>query len=1457
MTIRLDPELGPGLIQVATIRFSVGLREGTHRLPIPGPGHLRVEVPDGCEANGVLDVRPVRDGAAAVREVRIEFPRPLGVLNPVEALGHLYRRYRDRDLDEWLAALPPPWNGWARTRAGVLRGRLSDMARAQVQVSLSAVTMRATGAMDRPRVQPAFSGRVHLASGVSWPFSGVVLPSAILPALHATLGRVLAGDLLASGRATGDPWDEAALAQGLWKLTARAEAEVEVRFALPAVACEAETADRTHLRGEGRPADRFATLKGHVRATLTPSRLHLLPSGIEVRAGDKADQSVHLEIQGHFCPDFSSRGLGAASGGRLVARVLPGSSWCDLDVVLEKTHPLTVRRVRLAGRLHPDDLRGRIALARERSGWAVTPAGTGLKARARIEVADLDVLASVDDGLRLWLERGTMRVGWLPRRDGWWLNGSLSADVALRGQTRLAPLPELRILDPVLRTDLAFRLRAEGRLGPVATRRGIEGVTFSAGARMTLERFVADLDGRRLDVPRGAALSVWLEPTRESVRTAHVSWDLRGRVPLLHGPGRCAVLLAEDLLQGDLEVRVSPAGRLSFAGERSGLYGVGFFNALLDPASEPRHLLDLLLSDSAMSHVTAAIEVFNPDLARDVGRVRAWVRDARDRLRDVKTPADVIPPAEMARVLSVLLVRDDRLAPRLRPLVMSVTEGLGLSRTAALAVLGEVPGLEGRDYEVGGVVRWLDLVLRSGEVLPPARPVEAEPLATDPAFEEARRGFPSAADILAAIEGAPPPSEEQRRIAEAAPWMTLHQVEALAARAHGRWRPEVARTLLRVRDVKRQVEAIAREGYGGLAHAGQAAAVASLIGDAVGPLPALGEAPGSRPPCVLGPSEVATLLQVGLSQARQGTQTQINNRLLMEFLRSRPREFTREVLVEMGHQTPSALAGVLFAFLGQDQDRMAAPLDLAAFLQERLGLEVPRQEDFLAGGRRAGDSYFEALSRLAARVMEDAPRLLARRAHVQEVRHPVRPPPRPAGRAAVLEREARHAIAAADRLGARCEFGSPRGEAVRARARRAYEVAFEACAEFLREVPDGFVLPWFRAFWARNEEALRVLSVVRAWEEDQDDVRRWMRAVSGRGDFRDSQDLLDEVLRVLWARPEDRETLRPDPLVRLLIPVPGGHVRFTVIGCMGVVTDGERGRELEDAFRRLEGRRGVHVIRAHTGLFRPLEHNAAAVIRAIEKARTPYGLLGYSQGCANALMAEHLLRSGTPGEQRLLDGLVCRNLLFSAANGSVHGTSGERKFLRAMVEGERFLKHYQATHSREAARLLFRVFKTVLDSPGFLKTVAGAHSLTLERAAALHRDGQFRLDAPTSSTRGIASLDRLPEALHYLYHCHSRLLPGADHDSQVAVDEAVGHATRVRNAFTEVLARCDMGSMPLALHHWAPVTAEVERVTTPLDRERAVYQAPKDVLVFPWIEVNVRFGRIAYNDGGLGKSGGT
>jgi hypothetical protein len=533
---------------------------------------------------------------------------------------------------------------------------------------------------------------------------------------------------------------------------------------------------------------------------------------------------------------------------------------------------------------------------------------------------------------------------------------------------------------------------------------------------------------------------------------------------------------------------------------------------------------------------------------------------------------------------------------------------------------------------------------------------------------------------------------------------------------------------------------------------------------------------------------------------------------------------------------------VLFAFLHQDQDEMREFVDLAALLEEKLGIPVPRQADFMAGGHRARESYYEALSDLSDTIFDQAGPYLARRAWMREVRRPL-PGPRSGRRGGETAAIARRAIADADKAGARAT-GDAATASQRDKAVTAYRKAFEACAVYLGEVPDGFVEPWFKAFWLRNEEALKVLSVVRAWQEDQDDVRHWLAVASGAQVRREEAGLTETVVRTLYAHREDQEAMLADALVRLLIDPDPGRYDFTIVSCMGVVTDGKDGRELEDVYRRLEERRGVRVIRAHTGLFRSLEYNASAIIAAVRRAETPWGYIGYSQGCANALMAESFLYGGTPEQRTLLDRFVARNLLFSAANGSVHGSGGARKFLAAIAEGERFIKHYQSVFSRELSEMVLRAMKAAMDSRVFVNSLGGTYSLTIERARVLHRDGQFVPWVPTSTTRGIVTPDRLPEALEYLWYAHDRQLPGVACDSQVPAEEAVGRATRVRNAWTDALARCDMGSYVQATHHWSPLTAEIEFVTTERDRARAVYQGPKDRHVLPWVDVNARFGRI-------------
>ena len=203
----------------------------------------------------------------------------------------------------------------------------------------------------------------------------------------------------------------------------------------------------------------------------------------------------------------------------------------------------------------------------------------------------------------------------------------------------------------------------------------------------------------------------------------------------------------------------------------------------------------------------------------------------------------------------------------------------------------------------------------------------------------------------------------------------------------------------------------------------------------------------------------------------------------------------------------------------------------------------------------------------------------------------------------------------------------------------------------------------------------------------------------------DSQQLIDAILDAVIYEESDRERLRRDPLVRLLLRNPPGHYDFTIVTAMGVVTEGKKGIELADAFARLERLRGVKTIRSDTATARSFEYNAGKIEEAIESAiriGRPYGYLGYSQGCANALMAESTLLSGTPKQQLSLQGggsaLVCRQLLFSASNGSFHGPAMEKKIQRLIVMCEEFFKYQQGYVSRALSSTVLEMLNNILDS---------------------------------------------------------------------------------------------------------------------------------------------------------------
>ncbi|KAL7467599.1 hypothetical protein ACHAXS_007844 [Conticribra weissflogii] len=554
---------------------------------------------------------------------------------------------------------------------------------------------------------------------------------------------------------------------------------------------------------------------------------------------------------------------------------------------------------------------------------------------------------------------------------------------------------------------------------------------------------------------------------------------------------------------------------------------------------------------------------------------------------------------------------------------------------------------------------------------------------------------------------------------------------------------------------------------------------------------------------LLGPQDVAVLLQAGLTSVMKGsTVVQLNQRMLLDLMASQPRTFAIAVLAELGtpgsQGVPRALTSALMAFIEMDQSsfKPAHRIDVHNLLESWLpGLKIPRRDDYLAGGRWARQSYYDAIFGISVSILDLAEVYSGLKLRIQRVRHSNESDPVPVPKEELFPIEiesscdefhdkansklatsinaAKEKIAAADDMGKLVviELRSS-GKCTKqcsscAVAISAYKEAFEACAQVLSLDKNAFQAHWFKSFFRRNYDALMVKSVYDNVMEDVDNVRVWMDAlrrgssvgstvpvcdgpesnyprsilddldnvfsplsppnssIQGTNSFitkpfftcpekQNEQDIVDAIIAALFYDPSERDTLAKDPLVRLLIPNDPGNYNFTIITAMGVITEGKKGRELEKAVERLEKKRGVITVRADTGTARSVDYNANRIEEAVEQAvklGRPYGLVGYSQGCANEFNFESLMLSGTPDQQKLLTssetGLVCRQLLFSAANGSVHGPAGEAKAHQLITMSEDFFKYQQGYFSRAFISSTLNVINDILDSAAFQKFMGG------------------------------------------------------------------------------------------------------------------------------------------------------
>ena len=508
------------------------------------------------------------------------------------------------------------------------------------------------------------------------------------------------------------------------------------------------------------------------------------------------------------------------------------------------------------------------------------------------------------------------------------------------------------------------------------------------------------------------------------------------------------------------------------------------------------------------------------------------------------------------------------------------------------------------------------------------------------------------------------------------------------------------------------------------------------------------------------------------------------------------------VLVELAggdNTSVRLLTNALMALLNLRMDciRERDRIDVASLLESHLSIPLPMRKDYMAGGRWPGKSYYAALANAAELVLDST---VARgyvhwRRDLHFYRHANvdTATSDPCGESASQSAFA-SAIESADAIG-RQWMADPDNGALRQRAIDAYRASFAACATVPFQPCKGF--------WARNFEALTIAGVFHDVKENIENARGWFCAQLSMTEaslverIDDEPWLIDRVIDSLYFDKSDRKRLQDDPLCRLRIENPPGKYDFTIVSCMGVITEGERGTELESTFDRLYKKRGVKVVRANTGTMRSLEFNASFVIEQIRKLKgRPFAWLGYSQGCANAYKAENMLNAGDDRDRACLEGLRGRMLLYSAANGSSHSACGDTKLLNAVIEGEKIMKHYQGVLSKGLIDTLLSGINKVFVAAELVNALGGVASLTFASADAFWRNAQHKCNVPVFAMRGIVEPGLFPEALQMLSNVLTLQMESDEHDTQVGVDDAIGYPSRVNNANARQLAA---SSMPLSV----------------------------------------------------------
>ncbi len=1483
---------------------------GQYGFPLHREEPLEVHVQEGLTAEVHFSCARIKGvQTPLVTSLEIEFSSPLILDNVLPTLMALPRLFDDRDrmvLREWADQLGLPEVSGAFARfseaigkhvqegigqipdgeiqkkirsAGETVGRLFDGLVGRMrrpETALPLVYLNRVRGIPRNRgkyheVDLAFSGEIGWPDRTLKRFENTVLPKTLIPSLHGELAHLLSPEPLSSAFLHLEQVPGLRLACSALSMLKEMEGGWKAEVRHPCVGFEAVLHDQAELTGEA-TMERM-TLSGRFTAAQADGELwfHARDMEVEQPSGTLlADLSVHLQSDPEQSPAeaalLKACGEPAEVSTKVVLKLHPESRLSDVELLLRYQHPFVKGKAVFQTHLQ----QGRMSLEME------------LSRAAREASWHLDVLdARADFAHQLAsgepLTDGNSRL--VPQE----VSGTLQARAFVSGNQEIsASLDAYTRFDLIGESDVEPLPELGMDAGPLLARLGGEvfcqlqaRVIREQPSRMEFGGSTVRLDVQRLELeqgrygfafPKGLELDFQVEKgsldaTGSGFTSGRVSWDMHGCSPLLTRTDergeKTVDVLVPQLWQGELGVVLDELGHLEITGIPKGLYDAHFWNALINPGSEPKRWMEIFRDDEAMDRVIRSLDVFYPEGASALKKVRGLALRAEACLKDMKVekPGDFIPARQMAVFLTRMTdpdYQDPGLLEQWHEVILQTVLAKGFPVARVRHLLARVLPEHDWHFELDRLLRLGALLFDPTEKVPGLTCLVEPPVELNPDFTV--KGLPSARQLVEDVTAGP--SGDRLSIhAQLAHYLTLEQVELLLSRTDLKWHPMDRARLVWVKNIKQRVRLFS-EHYGGVGYLLQPWAISFFLSEAATAHRTNAPAPMryQNPPCgdfridseiilqgLLGPQDIAALLLCGLAAVQATRTVQVNQHLLYRLLEESPPECVRQVLCALSRNSERILTHVLYGLLNHPGGLLRDPVDMALVIEKATGVELPRQADYLAGGRHARASYYEALSRAAGKLFKGFGPQWALFAHLQQFRED--PPEISIQLAPGLQENAQKLLARADALAGACTF-SRREKIRREKAIAAHRMATMAFADCLHANPAVYGLPWFREVLGRHFEALQVLSVVRNHQQDVDSVRFWLTRRTGKDHFEGEQDLLHTVVSALYAEKKDQEEILQDPLVRLLWDPPEACLDFSIVSCMGVITEGARGTELAETFERLRKLRGVETVRADTQTARSLEFNAERVIEAISRVNTPYGLVGYSQGCANALCAESAMFSGPPHLRELARGLKGRNFLFSAINGSAHGTCGDWKFHRTMVELDRIMKHYQGMFSGTAIRFFLQNLGALLDSRMFVQNFGGMASLSHEGVRQLARQGQFSPFAPTCILRAQLGKETLPEALELLSNSLTVQLPDPRHDTQVQVDEAVGHFRYIRNAWVDTLRHSDIGCRIQTGHHWSPLLRETEFITTSRDREQAIYDMPKDRHIFPWVDLLHRFGFI-------------